>query len=188
MNLMTQEGQMEARQKNYFIDTNVLLDDPESIVILRNGMENRIFIPHMVLEELDKHKTDSRLGHQAQQALTYLLEHKDDFDLLARDPQMDNAPCLADNRILDEILRVGQDQPILVTNDKTMRIKAHKLGMHSEPYFRANPFYQNESQRFTGFVGEDEDRLLQPPAQGLERHSPHGIPKSGPGVAALPGY
>ena len=151
---------MEPRQKNYFIDTNVLLDDPESIAILRNGLENRIFIPHTVLEELDKHKTDSRLGHQAQQALSYLLEHKDAFDLLARIRESEDASCLADNRILDEILLATVESPILVTNDKTMRIKAHKLGMQSEPYFRANPFYRNESQRYTGFVSEDEKIVM----------------------------
>lgn len=151
---------MEPRQKNYFIDTNVLLDDPESIAILRNGLENRIFIPHTVLEELDKHKTDSRLGHQAQQALSYLLEHKDAFDLLARIRESEDASCLADNRILDEILLATVESPILVTNDKTMRIKAHKLGMQSEPYFRANPFYRNESQRYTGFVSEGEKIVM----------------------------
>ncbi len=117
---------MEPRQKNYFIDTNVLLDDPESIAVLRNGLENRIFIPHTVLEELDKHKTDSRLGHQAQQALSYLLERKEEFDLLERGPEGNTASCLADNRILDEILLAAVEGPILVTNDKTMRIKAHK--------------------------------------------------------------
>lgn len=151
---------MESQPKNYFIDTNVLLDDPESITVLRNGLENRIFIPHTVLEELDRHKTDSRLGHQAQQALSYLLEHKDAFDLLERTTEGNTASCLADNRILDEILLAAVDAPILVTNDKTMRIKAHKLGMHSEPYFRANPFYRNESQRYTGFVAEGEEDVL----------------------------
>ncbi|WP_045223155.1 PhoH family protein [Desulfonatronum thioautotrophicum] len=156
---MDQES-TEPRPKNYFIDTNVLLDDPESILVLRNGMENNIFLPHTVLEELDKHKTDSRLGHQAQQALSYLLEHKDEFDLLHRNREGEGLSCLADNRILDEILSAAVDTPILVTNDKTMRIKAHKLGMLSEPYFRANPFYQNESQKYTGFIADGEDIVV----------------------------
>jgi len=104
----------------------------------------------------------------------------------------DSNPSLISQSFLNHPWLASVDAPpILVTTDKTMRIKAHKLGMQSEPYFRANPFYRNESQRHTGFVAEGEDIVansFQPPAQGLERHSPHGIPKSGPGVAALPGY
>ncbi len=64
-----------------------------------------------MLEELDKHKTDSRLGHQAQQTLSYLLEHKEEFDLPDRGPEGNTASCLADNRILDEILLSAVEAP-----------------------------------------------------------------------------
>jgi len=43
-------------QKDYVIDTNVLLDDPSSLFKLRNGQENNIYIPYHVLLELNKFK------------------------------------------------------------------------------------------------------------------------------------
>jgi PhoH-like ATPase len=70
----------------------------------------------------------------------------------------DSNPSLISQSFLNHPWLASVDAPpILVTTDKTMRIKAHKLGMQSEPYFRANPFYRNESQRHTGFVAEGED-------------------------------
>jgi len=39
--------------KNYHLDTNVLLENPSSIEILRNGNENQINIPITVVNELD---------------------------------------------------------------------------------------------------------------------------------------
>ena len=50
-------------QKQYIIDTNVLLEDPDALFKLRNGNENSIFIPYHVLLELDKLKRNSKLGH-----------------------------------------------------------------------------------------------------------------------------
>lgn len=44
-------------KKNYIVDTNVLLDNPDCIKILRNGEENEIYIPYIVLLELQKLKS-----------------------------------------------------------------------------------------------------------------------------------
>ena len=43
-------------EKHYFIDTNVLLDDPGALFKLRNGNENNVYIPYHVLLELNKFK------------------------------------------------------------------------------------------------------------------------------------
>ena len=50
-------------QKQYIIDTNVLLEDPQAVTKLRNGNENSVYIPYNVLLELDKLKNDSKLAH-----------------------------------------------------------------------------------------------------------------------------
>jgi PhoH-like ATPase len=40
-------------KKNYVLDTNVLIENPQSLLTLRNGNENNIFIPYHVLMELE---------------------------------------------------------------------------------------------------------------------------------------
>ena len=44
---------LKKKIKIFILDTNVLLSDPNAIFSLDN---NDVFIPFMVLEELDKHK------------------------------------------------------------------------------------------------------------------------------------
>jgi len=43
-------------QKDYIVDTNVLIDNPEALLILRNGKENNVYVPNHVLAELDNLK------------------------------------------------------------------------------------------------------------------------------------
>jgi len=50
-------------KKNYIIDTNILIDSPECIDILRNGEENNIFLPIEVIHELDSLKKNDRLRY-----------------------------------------------------------------------------------------------------------------------------
>jgi PhoH-like ATPase len=40
-------------EKNYIVDTNVLLEDPNALLKLRNGNENSIYLPYHVLLELN---------------------------------------------------------------------------------------------------------------------------------------
>ncbi len=47
---------MKRSNRRVIIDTNVLLEDPNSLVRLRNGDENSVFIPYHVLLELNKIK------------------------------------------------------------------------------------------------------------------------------------
>ena len=45
------------KKKMYVLDTNVLLDAPDSILSFK---ENDVIIPFPVIQELDKHKTDEK--------------------------------------------------------------------------------------------------------------------------------
>ena len=49
-------------QKQYIIDTNVLLEDPQAVFKLSNRNENSVYIPYHVLLELDKLKKNSIAG------------------------------------------------------------------------------------------------------------------------------
>ena len=51
-------------KKQYIIDTNVLLEDPDAIFKLHNGNQNNVFIPYHVLLELDKFKKISKLDKE----------------------------------------------------------------------------------------------------------------------------
>ena len=61
-------------KKQYIIDTNVLLEDPEALFKLRNGNENSVFIPYHVLLELDKLEKNPKLGHIVARVIKYLVE------------------------------------------------------------------------------------------------------------------
>lgn len=142
-------------QKNFVLDTNVLLENPKSIAALRNGQENIIHIPYTVLSELDKLKKDSRIGHIVSQAVRAILSDDDvnvfppDFAITLDDEWMDD-------RILKEIMHMAPEDAILITNDRILQIKAKVYGIPCEEYRDSDPF-RSESQQFTGFVEEGED-------------------------------
>ena len=71
--------------KQYVVDTNVLLEDPNALFKLRNGNENTVFIPYHVLLELNKFKKDPRLGNIATQAIRNISDYPDQFSLLKTD-------------------------------------------------------------------------------------------------------
>ncbi|MBT8342807.1 MAG: phosphate starvation-inducible protein PhoH [Desulfatitalea sp.] len=142
--------------KNYVIDTNVLLDDPNALFKLRNGNENKIFIPLHVLLELNKFKKDPRLGHIVSKVIHHLSNNPDDFQILQTD---DVAPSLkqqVDNHILSEIRASGISTPILVTNDQILQLQASLQGILSENYKGSVPF-KSEAEHVTGFVSEQAD-------------------------------
>ena len=142
--------------KNYIVDTNVLLDDPGALFKLRNGNENRIFIPYHVLLELDKFKKDPRLGHIVAKVIQHLHDFPDQFTILETDRVSSSFQQLADTHILHEIQNSRLEQPILVTNDKIMQLQASMRGIHSENYKDSVPF-KSEAEHVTGFVTDSEE-------------------------------
>jgi predicted ribonuclease YlaK len=112
-----------AHQKQYIVDTNVLLEDPQAVFKLRNGNENSVYIPYHVLLELDKLKKNSKLAHIVARVIKYLIDHPQHYKVLN---SVDIAPLFSktvDRHILDEIQKSGLDQPILVTNDKIFQLQ-----------------------------------------------------------------
>nr|WP_287411302.1 PhoH family protein [Pseudodesulfovibrio sp.] len=142
-------------QKQFVLDTNVLIENPKCITALRNGVENQIYIPYTVLAELDGLKKDPRIGHIVSQAVRAIL-HDDDVNIFPPDFAGTLTDPVMDDRILKEILHVGPQDATLITNDRILQIKAKCYGIPSEEYRDSDPF-RSESQKYTGFVSEEEE-------------------------------
>ena len=142
--------------KNYVIDTNVLLDDPNALFKLRNGNENLVFIPYHVLLELNKFKKDPRLGHIVAKVIQYLSDNPDQFTILKSDNVAPPFAQQVDSHILEEILTNDLGAPILVTNDNILRLQAGLRGIRSESYKDSMPF-KSEAEYVTGFAERSEE-------------------------------
>ncbi len=145
-----------ADAKNYVIDTNVLLEDPESLLKLRNGSENNVYIPYHVLMELSKLKKDPKLGYIVAKVIGLLSGNPDLFSILKSGRVAESFSGNVDNFILDEIVESGIEEPVLVTNDRIFQLQAGLKGVRSEAYKESVPF-KSEAEYYTGFVEGRED-------------------------------
>lgn len=143
-------------KKNFIIDTNVILHDYN---FLHHFEENDIYIPFVVLEELDKFKKgNEQINYNAREFIREL-------DLITDDDLFKNGASLGedrgklyivnstkqhqkiieafpdrtpDNRILSTIMDIIEKntgtKTILVTKDINLRMKARSLGILTEDY------------------------------------------------------
>lgn len=137
--------------KNYIIDTNVLLHDPNSLL---NFEENNILVPIEVIEEIDRFKREpSDLGQNAR-AVSRHLDSLRAQGSLSDGVTLPNGGSLrivfhtrtkngsaapdTDSRILQLALATKKAYPripvILVTKDINLRIKADAMGLSAEDY------------------------------------------------------
>jgi PhoH-like ATPase len=139
-------------RKNFVVDTNVLLNNPESIIILRNGIENNIYLPKHVLYELDKLKSKSHLRPIINTVIDTITNNYDWLNFL---------DCFhidlnfADDNIVKEIKTSNIEDPILVTNDKMLRLKCKTYyNIKTEEFQDSKPF-KTESEIYMGFDDSD---------------------------------
>lgn len=143
-------------KKNFILDTNVILHD---FNCLDNFEENDIYIPFVVLEELDKFKKGSDQLNFNARAFVRELDLITDDDLFTNGADMgvgrgklyivnsskDHKKIVEafpektpDNRILSVVLEVTEKNPsmktILVSKDINLRMKARSLGILAEDY------------------------------------------------------
>lgn len=163
--------------KNYVLDTNVLLHDPNSLFAFE---DNNVIIPLPVLEELDGFKRKpGQLGANCREVvrnldrlrekgnllngielekggkLKVLVYHKNNFEIppfLKRE--------LKDNWILLYALRLSEDsdkdlETILVTKDINFRLKAEAVGINSQDYLKD----KSEVEQYKGFLDIKRDNL-----------------------------
>lgn len=146
----------KAKKKNFVLDTNVILHD---FRCLDNFEENDIYIPIVVLEELDKFKKgNDQINYNAREFLRQLDAITDD-NLFTKGISLGNGlgnlfidisiksqeriteifpERIPDHRILSSVLdiseRDGKIKTILVTKDINLRMKARAIGLLAEDY------------------------------------------------------
>ena len=164
------------QEKHFVLDTNVLLHDPLAIFQFD---EHTLYLPLVVLEELDKHKkgfTDlARNARQVSRSLDALL-HKGDlssgfelssypgsrasgklFIVNSSNVQPGLAATLADNQILGvaQSLNARGLNAVLVSNDINLRVKALAVGIPAQGY-SSDRVLNDEDVLPTGILEIDE--------------------------------
>ena len=145
-----------GHKKNFILDTNVILHDYKCI---ENFEENDLYLPFVVLEELDKFKKgNEQINFNARAFVRELdditdnglfeggadlgvgrgklyIKNMSKYDKEIEESFPDPKP---DNRILSVVLGVTRENPgvktILVTKDINLRMKARSLGLLVEDY------------------------------------------------------
>jgi PhoH-like ATPase len=143
--------------KNYVLDTNVLLHDPNSLL---NFQKNNVLIPIEVIEEIDRFKRESTELGQNARTVSRTLDALRTRGRLSEGVELENGGCLriifqksgasdknghsiigtnnVDNRIVSLAIGVQKAHPkqptILVSKDINLRIKADALGLQAEDY------------------------------------------------------
>lgn len=144
-----------ARVKNYILDTNVLLHDPDALL---NFQDNHVLLPIEVIEEIDKFKRETTERGQNARTVSRMLDRLRSRGSLSEGVPLERGGQLriifasrlapmengvaatgsVDNRLLHLALAIHQDDPevptILVTKDINLRLKADAFGLLAEDY------------------------------------------------------
>ncbi len=180
-------------KKNFILDTNVILHDYKC---LDNFEENDVYIPFVVLEELDNFKKGSEQINFNARSFVRELDDLTDDDLFEKGAELGvgrgklyivNIPGYnkrleeafpertPDHRILSTFIGLTEKYPdiktILVTKDINLRMKARSLGLMAEDYItdkviNVDAFSEKELV-IEGINGDLIDQLYS---------KPHGIP------------
>ncbi|MEN9560084.1 MAG: hypothetical protein RLZZ502_1295, partial [Pseudomonadota bacterium] len=171
-----------SSKKLFIVDTNVLLHDPSCLTRFE---EHDVFLPMIVLEELDHHKKGqhdvARNARQISRVLDSLMQTaKDNIAqglplaslskaasgslFLQIDLSLTTLEGLATDKADNQILSVtmhlaktmGQRQVVLVSKDINMRIKARALGLAAEDYFN-DQVLEDSELLYTGMHCVDKD-------------------------------
>lgn len=139
-------------RKNYVLDTNVLIHDPQSIFQFQ---DNHLYVPVYVLEELDRLKSEHSIrGRNSREACRIIDELRCYGSLSDAVPVNDGYftvyvpkerkvlpvaldPKSVDNAILQTALEIKAStniRTILVTMDVNLRIRAESIGVQTASY------------------------------------------------------
>ena len=176
--------------KNFVLDTNVILHDHKCIY---NFEENNIYIPIVVLEELDRFKKgNDQINYNAREFVRELDAISDDdfikkgaslgagrgkmFIVIDTDyEETKNLPFSdknSDIRILGTAAHLQKQSPkiktVLVTKDINLRMKAKSIGVLAEDYISDKvtnfDIFEKEHVTFENIDSEVIDRLYASPA------------------------
>jgi PhoH-like ATPase len=158
-------------KKNYILDTNVLLHDPNSLLCFE---ENNVLLPIEVIEEIDRFKRESTELGQNARSVSRMLDGFRGSGRLSEGVALPNGGQLriafsdgptaknghlgfntdsVDNRILSLAMNVKKAHPknqtVLGSKDINLRIKADALGLLAEDYENDRVFIKD---LYTGMV------------------------------------
>src|ERR1041385_1816069 len=167
--------------KNYIIDTNVLLHDPDSLLSFE---DNNVLIPIEVIEEIDRFKRESTELGQNARTVSRMLDSFRVEGTLSEGVKLPTGGKLkiafqkgdygpnghvvfnentVDNRILSLAQAIQKHQPknrtILVTKDINLRIKADALGLDAEDYESDPVFIKDLYTGIAGMSGDTQEGL-----------------------------
>lgn len=139
--------------KNYVLDTNVLIHDPQSIFQFK---DNNLYIPIYVLEELDKLKNEQTLRGSNSREACRILDDLRCQGSLSRGVKLENEGILfvyvpkerkyldvaldkssMDNAIMQSAIEIKEkhsERTILVTMDVNLRIRAESIDLQTAAY------------------------------------------------------
>jgi len=140
--------------KNYILDTNVLLHDPNSIL---NFREQNVLVPIEVIEEVDRFKRESTerganartvsrtldsLRGQGRLSEGVTLPNGGRLRIIFQEKHLNGHGTLSDNNVDSRIVALAiavqkahpKQRTILITKDINLRIKADALGLQAEDY------------------------------------------------------
>lgn len=146
--------------KTFILDTNVLIDNPDSIEVFRNGESNRVLIPYSVILELDRLKSRPDLSHII--ALVAKNLEADPALEIIKIPGKIYHRDVEDNDILEEVLYFKEnsagDKLIVVSNDGLFRVRIKLCGIESQEFI-GSKLFKSESQSYTGIVQGMEEKI-----------------------------
>src|SRR5215475_11833881 len=160
--------EVKSLVKNYILDTNVLLHDPNSLLSFE---ENSVLIPIEVIEEIDRFKRESTELGQNARTVSRMLDSFRGEGRLSEGVKLPTGGKLkivfqknghsngslnansVDNRILSLASGIQKAQPknatVLVSKDINLRIKADALGLQAEDYETDRVFIKD---LYTGMI------------------------------------
>lgn len=173
-----------STKKNFVLDTNVILHDYKCIY---NFEENDIYIPIVVLEELDRFKKgNDQINFNAREFVRELDSISDNdffkkgaslglnlgkmYIVTERNDEIKDLPFSdknSDVQILSTAVHLQKVNPkrktILVTKDINLRMKAKSIGVLAEDYISDKvtniDIFDKEHNTFEGIDGEIIDRM-----------------------------
>ncbi|UAB82266.1 hypothetical protein INR76_05770 [Marixanthomonas sp. SCSIO 43207] len=128
--LKEKEFELIKKRKSIIIDTNILIEEPKIIDVI-GSLQNIIFSAK-VIDELDSLKNRSETKEKAQGAIREIRKHQKKRYISFNTSKVENLPDdldkkSSDNMILSVALQYKKRNPILLTNDKGLQIKAEML-------------------------------------------------------------
>lgn len=173
----------------YILDTNIYIENGN---VLQEFEDRHVIIPFVVLEELDKLKTQPNIGKSIRDAIRHLdtlmqignLQHGVETENgSVQVVSTDRCPTYGldsesnDNKILISALDFVSrgHEAIVISNDVNMRIKCNAYNIHSEAYCSmkiGDKIFTGQAQRSVGDLDIDalyrnEDVLLLPDEEEL---------------------